>query len=498
VALLSPVCHPSTAREAEQLGAVTPKVQHKGYPMLERLRARLTGSVLFWDVLLTLGCLSIATWLRPLFDLGYDLSEEKVQIPLALHIAVAAIWSIVFLIVTPQRAIFVRSLIEAIGRLIAAVILASASFAGLLYLSFRDVSRLQFLYFVVINLIVLLAFHLGVRSFVWLRTQGHLRRRTLVVGDSAAAQRLAGEFDRRPWIGVNVVGYTSDEPSVTADLSRLGAIDQTHTLVRKHQIDEVIFALPPQQHDRIAQISLQLLQQPVMVHMVPGVLDLTFARTPVETVGGIPLISLRESALSTQQRVLKRLFDIVASGTLLILLAPVMLLIALLIKLESSGSVFFLQERIGEQGRRFKMIKFRSMYQDADRRWQDVARRDENGNLVHKSSNDPRVTRVGRKLRRTSLDELPQLINVLRGEMSLVGPRPEMPYIAAEYEPWQWQRFRVPPGITGWWQVNGRSDKPMHLHTEDDLYYIQNYSFWLDLRILIKTVMVVWQGHGAY
>jgi lipopolysaccharide/colanic/teichoic acid biosynthesis glycosyltransferase len=175
-----------------------------------------------------------------------------------------------------------------------------------------------------------------------------------------------------------------------------------------------------------------------------------------------------------------------------------LLIIAILIKLESPGPVFFLQERIGEHGRRFKMIKFRSMYVDADKRWREVARRDESGRLIHKMHDDPRVTGIGRKLRRTSLDELPQLFNVLRGEMSLVGPRPEMPYIAAEYEPWQWQRFRVPPGITGWWQVNGRSDKPMHLHTEDDLYYIQNYSFWLDLRILFKTVSVVFGGNGAY
>ncbi|NTW01112.1 MAG: exopolysaccharide biosynthesis polyprenyl glycosylphosphotransferase, partial [Oscillochloris sp.] len=261
---------------------------------------------------------------------------------------------------------------------------------------------------------------------------------------------------------------------------------------------EVIFALPAQQHNRIVQLSLALLQQPVMVHMMPGVLDLTFARTPVETVGGIPLISLRESALTESQRILKRLFDIGASLILLFMLLPLMLLIGILIRIESKGPIFFLQERIGEQGRRFRMVKFRSMYQDAERRWQEVAHRDEQGNLVHKSSDDPRVTRVGRKLRRTSLDELPQLINVLLGQMSLVGPRPEMPYIAAEYEPWQWQRFRVPPGITGWWQVNGRSDKPMHLHTEDDLYYIQNYSFWLDLRILLKTVTVVFQGHGAY
>ena len=144
------------------------------------------------------------------------------------------------------------------------------------------------------------------------------------------------------------------------------------------------------------------------------------------------------------------------------------------------------------------MIKFRSMYQDAEKRWQEVAKRDKDGNLIHKQTDDPRITRIGRFLRRTSLDELPQLLNVIYGEMSLVGPRPEIPYITAEYEPWQWQRFRVPPGITGWWQVNGRSDKPMHLHTEDDLYYIQNYSFWLDLRILLMTVLVVLRGQGAY
>jgi lipopolysaccharide/colanic/teichoic acid biosynthesis glycosyltransferase len=175
-----------------------------------------------------------------------------------------------------------------------------------------------------------------------------------------------------------------------------------------------------------------------------------------------------------------------------------MLLIAILIKLESPGPVFFKQERVGEHGKPFKMIKFRSMYQDADRRWQEVARRDEQGRLLHKPTRDPRITPLGQKLRRTSLDELPQLFNVLLGEMSLVGPRPEMPYIVAEYESWQWQRFRVPPGMTGWWQINGRSDKPMHLHTEEDLYYVQNYSFWLDIQIILKTIVVVLRGQGAY
>ncbi len=466
--------------------------------MLERLKSRLTGSVLLWDLVITLFCLQVASTIRLNLEFGQNVTYQNVAVPWPVYLAVALIWLIIFLILTPQRALFTRGIVEAIGRLVGSVALASTSFAGVLYFSLRDVSRLQFLYFIGLDLCALLGLHLLVRSLVYLRNRHTLQRRAIVVGDPGTAERLSEEFIRRSWTGLAVVGYTSDAHDAPCSVPRLGTITETIQLVANGQVDEVIFALPPQQHDRIAQLSLALGQYPVMVHMIPGVLDLTFARTLVASVGGIPLISLRESALTESQRVLKRLFDMLASGLLLLLLSPLMLLIALLIRIDSPGPIFFFQERVGEQGRRFRMIKFRSMYQDADRRWAEVARRDESGNLVHKVVNDPRITSIGRKLRRTSLDELPQMINVLLGQMSLVGPRPEMPYIAAEYEPWQWQRFRVPPGITGWWQVNGRSDKPMHLNTEDDLYYIQNYSFWLDLRILIKTISVVFYGHGAY
>jgi exopolysaccharide biosynthesis polyprenyl glycosylphosphotransferase len=320
----------------------------------------------------------------------------------------------------------------------------------------------------------------------------------LIVGGGEGGQQLAEEIARRPWAGVRVVGYTCDEVVPNGTMPRLGTVDETPQIVATQHIDEVVINLPSSYSKRITRLSLELQQYPVMVHMVPAVLDLAFARTPTQALGGIPLISLRESALNESQRMIKRLFDIFASLVLLFILSPVMIALAIIIKVESPGPVFFKQDRIGEHGRRFKMIKFRSMYQDADKRWQEVAERDEEGHIIHKRSNDPRVTRIGRWIRRTSIDELPQLFNVLRGEMSLVGPRPEMPYIATEYEPWQWQRFRVPPGITGWWQVNGRSDKPMHLHTEEDLYYIQNYSLLLDIIILFKTVGVVWRGRGAY
>jgi exopolysaccharide biosynthesis polyprenyl glycosylphosphotransferase len=453
--------------------------------------------VLIWDLLLTMMCLRVAAGVRLWLSYGNPIGPAEVQLPWQIYPAVAVIWVVIFLLLTPQRAIFSSELIEAIGRLIAAIALASLVFAGVLYLSFRGVSRLQFLYFAAADLVALLSYHLLVRSYARQRQGARWRRRVLLVGGGLAAQRLAEEFALRPWAGVQIVGCTSDTPTAFDSIPVLGSVEATDRIVAAERIDEVIFTLPPHQQEQVARLSLRI-QQPVMLHMAPSLLDLAFARTPVETLGGVPLISLRESALTEGQRLLKRLFDIIASALLLVVLAPIMAVIALLIKLESAGPVLFQQERVGEHGRRFRMIKFRSMYADAEQRWHEVAQRDDAGRLLHKSSDDPRITRMGRRLRRSSLDELPQLINVLRGEMSLVGPRPEIPYIAAEYKPWQWQRLRVLPGMTGWWQVNGRSAKPMHLYTQDDLYYIQNYSFWLDLRILFKTIVIVWRGDGAY
>jgi len=173
-------------------------------------------------------------------------------------------------------------------------------------------------------------------------------------------------------------------------------------------------------------------------------------------------------------------------------------IIALVILVDDGPPVLFRQKRVGENGRLFAMYKFRSMVKNAEQLQSQVQQKDENGNIVHKRRDDPRVTRVGRLLRRLSLDELPQFFNVLRGTLSLVGPRPELPYLVEKYQPWQRKRFAVPQGMTGWWQIHGRSDKPMHLHTEDDLFYVQNYSIWLDIQILIRTFWIVLRGKGAY
>ena len=194
----------------------------------------------------------------------------------------------------------------------------------------------------------------------------------------------------------------------------------------------------------------------------------------------------------------KRAFDLLFGLLALILALPLMALSVLMVYLEDGSPVIFRQKRVGKDGRLFEMLKIRTMVKNAEQLQSQVEKRDVDGNLIHKTKDDPRVTRVGRILRRFSLDELPQVFNVLAGTMSLVGPRPEVPYLAEKYEPWQRRRFDVLPGITGWWQINGRSDKPMHLHIEDDLYYIQNYSIWLDLQIIIRTIWVVLIGKGSY
>lgn len=194
----------------------------------------------------------------------------------------------------------------------------------------------------------------------------------------------------------------------------------------------------------------------------------------------------------------KRVFDLVFASIALLLSLPLMAVVALLVYLEDGPPVIFRQTRVGRNGQQFQMYKFRTMVKNAEQLQDQLVTRDSHGNVVHKTPQDPRITRVGRILRRFSLDELPQLLNVIFGTMSLVGPRPEIPYLVEQYEPWQRQRFAVLPGMTGWWQINGRSDKPMHLHTEDDLYYIQHRSLWLDLRIILRTVWVVLIGKGAY
>jgi exopolysaccharide biosynthesis polyprenyl glycosylphosphotransferase len=195
---------------------------------------------------------------------------------------------------------------------------------------------------------------------------------------------------------------------------------------------------------------------------------------------------------------MKRALDIVLVSIALLVALPVMLTVALAIKLSSPGPVLFKQRRVGEAGKLFTIYKFRSMVVNAEALQTKVNTTDANGNVIHKAKHDPRVTSIGRIIRKTSLDELPQLFNVLKGDMSLVGPRPELPWLVEQYQPWQRGRFVVPQGITGWWQVNGRSDTPAHLSVEKDIWYVKHYSIWLDIKIIAMTIPALLKGKGAF
>jgi exopolysaccharide biosynthesis polyprenyl glycosylphosphotransferase len=301
------------------------------------------------------------------------------------------------------------------------------------------------------------------------------------------------------WAGLELVGYLDDDPSKHDNgLPVLGTLDDVERVVQQYAVDDVVLALPQRAYERVNQTVARLHKLPVHVRIVPDYFSLALYRATVDDFGGIPMINLRDPALTPYQRLAKRVMDLVVGGLLTVAALPLMAVIAIAIKLGSPGPVLFRQQRAGQNGKPFEMLKFRSMIDGADVLQDAVCQVDEEGHVIHKQADDPRVTRVGHLIRRFSLDELPQFFNVLRGDMSLVGPRPEMPWLVEKYEPWQHKRFAVPQGLTGWWQVNGRSDKLMHLHTDEDLYYIQNYSLWLDLYILLKTPWVALRGKGAY
>jgi exopolysaccharide biosynthesis polyprenyl glycosylphosphotransferase len=297
------------------------------------------------------------------------------------------------------------------------------------------------------------------------------------------------------------VGYLTDGPAIPAangSFPCLGGLAQAEAIIASQSVDDVLLTLPAESYAQVEDLVGRLVETPCNIWVVPDFFSVLLYGSRVCDLGGLPMISIKAPTLSGYQRLLKRAFDLIAGGLLLAIALPVMALVALAIRLDSPGPAIFRQKRVGENGRLFWTLKFRSMTEDAEARAEDVWRRNETGNLVHKHPDDARITRVGRIIRRLSLDELPQLINVLRGEMSLVGPRPELPALVEQYQPWQRKRLAVPPGITGWWQVSGRSEHPMHLHTEYDLYYVQNFSLLLDIKILLKTVGAVLGGRGAF
>lgn len=327
--------------------------------------------------------------------------------------------------------------------------------------------------------------------------------RALIIGSGEASRGVIRTLLARPDLGYQAIGYL-DEGSEGRNLGS-GRIphlghwrDLPNLLGRYPRVNTVFIALPDRFQHEIPDLLDLARQQGLRAFVVPDLLQLSLNRVQFSNMAGIPMLSAREVRVSRVQQVLGRALDlaIIAIGAI-----PTLVIggiIAIAIKLDSPGPVLFAQERVGRNGRRFRMIKFRSMVVDAEAQRADLEALNEADGPIFKIKDDPRLTRVGRIIRRLSLDELPQLINVLRGEMRLVGPRPPIAGEVEQYEPWHEQRLVVPGGMTGLWQVSGRSDLTFDEQCLLDIYYIENWSIAMDLRIMLQTLPFALFGRGAY
>ncbi len=464
--------------------------------MIQAVNERYSLLNRLFDTLIIVLTLELSNYIRVSFPLGRPAPNEALDVPLYLLPITVIIWQIVFTAFQVYGLSYGKLHVRSFPRLIEAHLIAALTFMGILYIVHRDFSRLESAYFIGISLLLMLSYR-----FVWpyasavVGANPWTKRKVLIIGINNQALQLSRIITDYAAAGLQFAGFvrhiTDERPEAEINPDDiLGDIDTLRKIVTEHCIREVIICDHANEHEYLRQINDMLSSLPVNIRIAPDYSDLAYFHMTIEDFAGIPLVGLRYDMLTIWQRIVKRLFDIVGASILLTAFLPLIIIIAIAIKLDSRGPIFFRQQRAGERGRLFTMYKFRSMVYDAENRI--------TYGQNYKKANDPRVTRVGRILRRTSLDEIPQFVNVLLGDMSLVGPRPELPQVVGEYSPRQWKRFEVPQGLTGWWQINGRAELPMYEHTDYDVFYIRNYSVWLDLMILARTPMAVLKGKGAF
>jgi exopolysaccharide biosynthesis polyprenyl glycosylphosphotransferase len=364
------------------------------------------------------------------------------------------------------------------------------------------VSRLFLLVFAGVNFAALATEKVALRLVSrWVRARGYNFRTVVLVGTGQKAAQLADFLEAHPHWGFRVQGYLDDDNG--GEIRRanrwncLGKITDIESVLIREVVDELIFVIEKGKLPEYEKALMTAERHGVRAHISMDIFPHVLARPVLEELDGIPLLSFTTTPSNPLQLVIKRGLDLAASLALYVTTLPVQLLAALAIRLSSKGPVLFSQVRCGLNGRHFRLLKFRTMYAGSEDRLHEISHLNEMSPPVFKASKDPRLTPVGRILRRLSIDELPQLWNVIRGDMSLVGPRPPLPEEVARYEPWQRRRLSMKPGITCLWQVSGRNDVDFERWMALDLKYIDSWSPMLDLKILLKTVPAVLSGRGA-
>lgn len=456
------------------------------------------------DMVLVNAAFALAWWSRYELNLGPEVAEQNfvsletyfpIQVGLALTLLVVYAFNGLY-----RHRLGLSWLDEvgsiAVGTTVGVAIMIVAVF----YYRPVALSRLMFIYV----LLLIIAFVSLSRLFervirAQLRRRGIGLERVLVVGVGSLGRLMLQNIVAKPDLGFNVVGFVDDER--TEDLGRFKALGKPADitrLIREQDLDQVIIALPAARHREIVDVLVKCEKEGVNFRIVPDFYEFSLKQVDISEINGIPLIGLKDVAMGGWALATKRVMDILVSLAVLIVTSPLIAIVALAIKLDSPGPVIFRQVRLGRGERPFVAFKFRSMKEGAEAEVEKLKDLNEADGPIFKIRDDPRITRVGRWLRRTSLDELPQFANILRGEMSLVGPRPPLPSEVENYEDWHRKRLESPPGLTGLWQVSGRSNLTFDEMVLLDLWYIENWSLALDVKIMLQTIPAVLSGSGAY
>ena len=373
----------------------------------------------------------------------------------------------------------------------------------LFFLNIQYVSRAVILAFAVVEFLALVAIRVAAKSYFNRAVEsGEHSLKILIIGTGERAKELVHGLKKQADWGVEIIGHLDPDPArigqFVDDVPVVGAVNNISDILKSHVVDEVIIAIPRSLLDDAEPIVLACELEGIKLRFMADVFNLHVARISLTQMGDTPLLTLEPVAQDDTQLLVKRIFDVTVTLLAMPIVLPILAVAAIAVKLDSPGPIFFVQQRVGLRKHLFPMYKMRSMYVDAEERLKEIEHLNEAEGPIFKMTNDPRVTKVGHFLRKSSIDELPQLFNVLRGEMSLVGPRPMSIRDVELFDKGiQRKRFSVNPGITCIWQISGRSNLPFHKWLELDLKYIETWSLWLDLKILVKTIPSVLRSKGA-
>ncbi len=483
--------------------------------MLKEQARALAVSVFLTDLALTAAAFFLAFWIRAdvlpfflpeRFSAFYPLADYLPLLPLML-----LIWGALLLASDRYRSHRTMRLVDEALEIIRVSVSGLAVLALVVYafkldeklLGGDEFSRLWVLLVAALACVLILMEKLGLRILSrWIRSRGYNYRTVLIVGTNAGAVALADSIRNHRYWGFKIVGFVTHPESGGSEIPDecrpiIGTIDDIPQIAEEMVVDDVLFCVGRRDLDRMEDLLLALQEQGIRTRFALNLFPHTKAQVRMEEVDGMPVLTFSTAPESWFPLVTKRALDIVVSLLLVFLGLPVIALITVLLKITQGGAVLYTQTRCGLNGRRFTLYKFRTMVEDAESRQGELLHLNEMDGPVFKLSRDPRVTRLGRILRRFSLDELPQLWNVLRGEMSLVGPRPPIPDEVARYQRWQRRRLSMKPGLTCLWQISGRNHVDFERWMRLDLEYIDSWSPWLDMKILLKTVPAVISGRGA-